>query len=127
MSWDIVLFNSDEKIISVEELNEELLVPTNFCKSFETHFKDIKKDEDHREIIGQDFAIDYFIDDEDVSNKMISLYGENALYAIIELAKKQNWQIFDTGLGEMIDLENPSKNGYQNFQAYLNHVLNSRK
>ncbi|MDQ2862493.1 MAG: hypothetical protein M3R50_02375 [Bacteroidota bacterium] len=51
----------------------------------------------------------------------------NALYALIEVAQKQKWQIFDTGLGEMIDLDNPSKNGYQNFQEYLSYVLNSHR
>jgi len=39
------------------------------------------------------------------------------------LAKKYNWQIFDTGLGQMINLENPDINGYSNFQNYLKDVL----
>ena len=36
----------------------------------------------------------------------LSLYGENGLFELIELAKKYGWKIFDTGLGEMIDLDN---------------------
>ena len=47
MSWDIVLFNSKQKIESVEELDENQL--------------------------------------------------------------EHNWQIYDSGIGEMIDLENPEK------------------
>lgn len=58
-----------------------------------------------------------------VSNKMLSLYGENGLYELVTLARKNNWQIFDTGDGQMIDLENPAINGYENFQSYLKHVL----
>jgi hypothetical protein len=41
--------------------------------AFESYFKEIIKDDDHREIKGKDFALDYFIDDEMVSNEMVSL------------------------------------------------------
>lgn len=68
------------------------------------------KNEDHREIKGKDFAIDYFEDSEEVSNKMISLYGENGLFALVVLATKYNWQIFD--------------NGFDHFQDYLKQILN---
>lgn len=124
MSWDVVLFNSNQKITDPADVNENQLIPTSFTNAFETHFKTIVKDGDHSEIKGGDFAIDYFDDGEPSSNIMLSLYGEAAIYPLIDLAIKNNWQIFDTGLGDMIDLENPSKNGYQNFQAYLNVVLN---
>ena len=123
MSWDIVLFNSSQKITSIEELNEDHLIPIDFCSILEKHFVDIKKNENHREIAGNDYSIDYFIDDELVSNKMLSLYGENGLFVLIGLARKQNWQIFDTGIGEMLDLESPSKNGYENFQTYLKQIV----
>ena len=126
MSWDIVLFNSKQKINSVEELDETHLKPTDFCSALEDHFAQIVKDDNHREIKGNDFTIDYFLDEEKVSNKMMSLYGENGLYELVVLAKKHNWQIFDTGLGQMIDLENPKNNGYENFQKYLEHVLKSK-
>ena len=111
MSWDIVLFNSQQKIQAVEEVDETQLVPIDFCSAFEGYFDNITKNDNHREIKGNDFAIDYFVDDEPVSNKMLSLYGENGLYELVVLARKHNWQIFDTGLGQMIDLQNPSING----------------
>lgn len=123
MSWDIVLFNSRQEISSVEELDDSLLEPTDFCSAFESHFPEIIKNDNHREIRGKDFAIDYFVDEEEQSNKTVSIYGEHGLFELIELAKKHNWQIFDTGNGQMIDLENPARNGYQDFQNYLRHVL----
>ncbi len=127
MSWDVVLFNSKQKINSIEELDDTQLEPTDFCSALESHFADVVKSENHREIKGKDFAIDYFEDGEKVSNKMFSLYGENGLYELVVLAKKQNWQIFDTGLGQMIDLENPSNNGFENFQNYLQQILNNKQ
>lgn len=123
MSWDIVLFNTSDKIEDLEQFDADKLEPTDFNTIFEKHFTKINKNEDHREIVGKDFSIDYFVDDEHVTNKMLSLYGENGLYEIVYLAKKIGWQIFDTGNGQMIDLEDPSKNGYADFQNYLKQVL----
>ncbi|NRF37413.1 hypothetical protein [Pedobacter foliorum] len=125
MSWDIILFNSTRKIDSIAELDESQLVSTDFCAALATHFETIVKDDNHREIKGEDFAIEYFKDNELVSNKLLNLYGEAGLYELIILARIKNWQIFDTGNGCMIDLENPGNNGYENFKDYLQQV-NSR-
>jgi hypothetical protein len=112
MSWDIVLFNSKQKIQSVAELDENQLEPTDFSGILQKSFDELKEDGNHREIIGTDFTIDFFSDNEHSSNFMLSLYGENAIYALIELSKKYNWQIYDSGIDGMIDLENPEKNGF---------------
>jgi hypothetical protein len=122
MSWDIILFNSTQKIDTIEELDDRQLVPIDFCKILEAHFESIIKNENHREINGEDFAIDYYADDELVSNKLFNLYGERGLYELISLAKLRNWQIFDSGIGCMIDLENPENNGYLNFKNYLSQI-----
>lgn len=127
MSWDIVLFNSREKIQSAEELDESKLESTDFCAVLESHFNQIERSDDHRRIKGKDFEIDYYLDDEPVSNKILSLYGENGLFEMVTLAKKYHWQIFDTGLGQMIDLENPAINGHENFQNYLKQILKENK
>lgn len=120
MSWDIVLFKSKEKIIQVSNLDENKIVPINFCKRIENHFEEILKDENHRTIKGKDFEIDYFKDEQLVSNKILSIYGENGLF---ELAQKEEWQIYDTGLDDMIDLEKPENNGYENLRNYVEKIL----
>ncbi len=126
MSWDIVLFNSRQKIESIEELDQNQLEPTDFDSILENSFNRIKKDDKHREIIGTDFTIDFFLHNKPVSNTMLSLYGKNGLYALIELAKKQNWQIYDSGTGEIIDLENPEKNGFENHRKYVEQILKQK-
>jgi hypothetical protein len=123
MSWDIILFNSKQKINTVAELDENLLEPTDFNGILENSFEQIKKDKNHREIIGTDFTIDFFTDNEHSSNFMLSLYGENGLYQLIELAKKYDWQIYDSGIDGMIDLENPGKNGFENHKKYVGQIL----
>jgi len=80
MSWDIVLFKSKQKIELVAELDENQLEPTDFHEILENSFERIKKDDNHREIVGTDFTIDFYVHNEPVSNTMLSLYGENGLY-----------------------------------------------
>jgi hypothetical protein len=126
MSWDIVIFSSKQKITSIEEIDEELFDPIDFTVILEKHFDNILRDENHREIKGTDYSIDYFAHSEPVSNIMLSLYGQTALYELIRVAKIYRWQIFDTGKGEMLDLEHPEKNGYDDFQKYLQHVLTKK-
>jgi hypothetical protein len=126
MSWDIVLFNSKQKIKSVAELDESQLKPTDFSGILESSFDQVKKDGNHREIIEINFTIGFFINKEHSSNFMLQLYGENGLYELIELAKKHNWQIYDSGIDGMIDLENPEKNGFENHKKYVEQILNRK-
>lgn len=123
MSWDIVLFSSKQKIQSVAELDETQLEPTDFSGILENSFDRIKKDKNHREIIGTDFTIEFFTDNQHSSNFMLSLYGENAIYALIGLSKKYNWQIYDSGIDGMVDLENPERNGFNNHRKYVEQIL----
>ena len=120
----MVVFSTDQKISSVEEIDESFFRPTNFDIALQQHFPTITRAGNHREISGIDFTIGYFARDEPRGNIIFNLYGENALHALIQVAKAENWQIFDIGNGEMIDLENPEKNGYIGFQQYLQHVKN---
>ena len=123
MSWDVVIFNSKQKIISVEEIDEELFIPIDFNSILEKHFNNIIVDGDHREIKGHNYSIDYLSSSEPASNVLFNLYGENALFELIRVSKIYNWQIFDTGNGEMLDLEHPEKNGFENFQNYLQQIM----
>ncbi|QNR23912.1 hypothetical protein [Croceimicrobium hydrocarbonivorans] len=123
MSWDIVLFNSEEKIVKIEELDESKLLPCDFSAILEASFNKVIKDDRHRSIEGEGYYIDYFAHDEAVSNMMLSLYGEKGLFELIKLARKHNWQIFDSSLGVMIDLEKPENNGDKRHRKYLWQIL----
>ncbi|WP_272151345.1 hypothetical protein [Tenacibaculum aiptasiae] len=123
MSWDIVLFNSKQKIESVADLDESLLEPIDFSGILQSSFNQIKVDGNHREIIGIGFTIEFFTDNKSSTNQMLSTYGENGLFELIELAKKYNWQIYDSGIDQMIDLENLKKNGFGNHRKYVEQML----
>jgi len=126
MSWAIVIFSSKQEITSIEDIDEALFVPIDFCSILEKHFDNIIANDNHREIKGDSYAIDYFVSGEPESNMMFNLYGENAIYELIRISKIYHWQIFDTGNGEMLDLENPAKNGFKNFQSYLQQILKGK-
>ena len=125
MSWEIVLFSSVQNLVSLENLNEDLLKPIDFDKVLKSKFVNIKKSENHNEIIGKDFSIEFFNDEELVSNKMLSIYGENGLFELIRIAKEENWQIYDSGIDKMLNLEKPEENGYGNFRQYLKNILST--
>jgi hypothetical protein len=127
MSWDIILFSSEENLVSLENLNEDLLKPIDFDEILKSSFMNIKKKENHNEIIGKDFSIEFFDDEELVSNKMLILHGENGLFEIIKIAKVENWQIYDSGSDKMLNLEKPEENGYENFQKYLNQIFKNEE
>ncbi|MTI30176.1 hypothetical protein [Xanthovirga aplysinae] len=126
MSWEVVIFNSKQKIETIEDIDERQLAQIDFTEILENSFSEIIKNDNHREIKGPGFSIDFFIDTEPVSNKILSLYGEKGLFEIIKLSKKHGWQIFDIGLGEMVDLENPKNNGFENHRKYVEQIIGKK-
>jgi hypothetical protein len=124
MSWDIILFSSSETIKSVADLNEDKLLPTDFDKVLLESFKTKNIEDGYVMITTEAFSVDFSLDDELVSNKLIHLHGEQAIKEIIKIAKTESWQIYDMGSEEMIDLNLPSNNGWAKFNEYLQHVRN---
>ncbi len=129
MSWDVMIFNLKRKVDSVDEIDVSVLVnigtKTDFKKIMTDNYPDITWDKDWGKIERKDFSIKFSLGDSDepFSNTVFNLYGENAIYEIIELCKKNNWQLFDTGLDQMVDLDNPKTNGYKNHQAYVRQIF----
>lgn len=121
-----MIFNSTEKIESLEEVNEDTLKEFDFCSVFKNYFKDVKEENNLIEIKGKDFSISCFTDEKPVDHKLISIIGERGLFEVVELCKKYSWQIFDTELGEMIDLNNPQRNGYRNFKDFVEQITKEK-
>lgn len=90
MSWDVVLFNSIEKITDIESLDDSKLIPFNFEQAFENYFTEIKKANDAWQVNRNGFTIVHYPSNEAVTNCLINLYGENAIYAIAHLAQINN-------------------------------------
>ena len=119
MTRDIILFNTKQKIQSIEMIDESQLEPTDFDSAIEIYFDYVIEKKSHIEIEGIDFTIIFIRDSDLVKNKLLNIRGENALFELIILAKENGWQIYDSIKQQIINLENPSENGYKNFQNYL--------
>jgi hypothetical protein len=132
MSWDVIVFNLNRKVDSAEEIDETVLVDIGSEKEFkrliEQNYPDIIWDNDWGKIERKGYSIEFSLGDSDetFSNKLFHLYGENAIYELIEFCKANNWQVFDTGLDQMLDLDKPENNGYKNHQNYLKQILGGK-
>ena len=124
MSWDVILFNSKQLIDSPETVTEDLLVPVCFDKLIEEHFRTVKGNENHKKVEGNGYTICYYELKEPVSNTILNLYGEGAIFALSDFAKKYGFQIFDTGLGKMVNLDHPEFNGFEDFERYKDGMDN---
>lgn len=126
MSWDIVIFRASKEINLNDSNIEEYLEPFDFKNSFEEYFHRINRiNMDFWEIIGEGFTIDYSVNKEACTNIMVSVYGENGLFELINMAKKYNLQIYDTSLDKFLDLNCPENNGFHRFNDYVKQILNS--
>lgn len=123
MSWDVVLFSSSEKITSIETLNPKALKPADFCKKLKAYFPGIEEEDEFRLIFIGESTIEYTYNDTPVNNMMFNLYGEPALVALAAFAKKNGYQLFDTALNRMLDLNKPGVNGYKNYLEDLKKDL----
>jgi|SRR5688572_8695342 len=132
MSWDVIIFNLNRKVDNVEEIDETVLVDigttTDFKKIIEENYRDIVWDSDWGKIERKDYSLEFSLPESGApfSNLMFHLYGENAVYDLIEFCKKNNWQAFDTGLGQMLDLDDPAKNGYEKHQNFVRQIMRKK-
>ena len=129
MSWDVVIFNLSRKIDKAEDIDENVLVNIGTGADFKNiivkEFPYATFEDNWCKIETDSFSLETSLCDpnEELSNTIFHLYGENAIYALVNLCKKQNWQAFDTSLGTMLNLDKPEENGYSKFQEYLTQVL----
>jgi hypothetical protein len=134
MSWDVVIFNLSKKVSSLEDIDESILIGIASNKRFKEilieNFPDIKWDGNCGIVERDNIYIEVFIGEpghDTFSNTIFFLRnGEASIFEIINLCKKYGWQIYDTSLGAMIDLDKPEQNGYTNYENYVNQILSSR-
>ena len=127
MSWDIFAFSTTQKVTSVEEIDESFFIPISFDQVFLNWFPNVTSTADHRTVEGEGFSFDYYASSDLEGTAMLQVSGEKALFEIVDVAMKNGWLLYDTGNGEMIDLEFPERNGYENFKSYREQILSNSK
>lgn len=132
MSWDVVVFNHKRQVSSLEEIDESVLA--DICT-----YADLKAllKQRYPSLVCKDgwlvadfggYSMETSLSEaNDVfSNTIFHLYGENAIYELIELCKAHSWQAYDTALGQMLDLEHPERNGYKEHRRYVEQIMKNR-
>lgn len=125
MSWDVFIFHLKNKVTTIEEIADEGILPIdNFVPTLQSAFPEMQLQDGWIKIEREGYSIES--SDTEGNNTrgpaMLQLQGKMAIYPLIDLCKKNNWQLFDTWAGIMLDLDDPAKNGYADFQRYLTQI-----
>ena len=132
MSWGVLVFKLNREIKSGSEIDETTMDDVGSVASvlekLHFHFPDLelfdygKVIENMGKIERENFSIEFSILKSTETQNFISfnLYGKDSIYPIVELCKRNGWFIFDTTLAEIINLEEPEKNGYEHFNKIRN-------
>jgi hypothetical protein len=127
MSWDVLVFNSICKIDAIDEIEEVLTdIGTwqEFRQMLQQQFPEASFDGNWCQIENGNAGLETSLGppDEKTSNTIFHLYGPDAIYMVMALCQRYNWQAFDCSLDSILNLDNPEKNGYQNFVTYLAQI-----
>jgi len=132
MSWDVVVFNLKRRVSSVDEIDDGVLVEIGTYANFEAilkrRFPMLANEVGWLKVDFGEYSLETSLGelDETFSNTIFHLHGENAVYELIELCKANGWQAFDTGLGHMLDLDHPERNGYMEHRRYVEQIMSKR-
>lgn len=129
MAWEIFIFKANETIEDYDSFDDSKLLEVDFVSQLEAYFPNIERDDTFHSIQGDTFAIQYFTSPEDPLQAIliVELRGEKALFELGKVALKEDWQLYDSALGKMLDLQQLSENGYQVFRAYLRQIMNGQQ
>lgn len=132
MSWDVIIINSSEKH-SIEEVWEDNKIPS-FGKRIEIQNKinALYPDTDwtdpsYAHLDNGIYVGHISLGDNEIldGNFMLHIYGGSDPYElIISLCKKYNWTAYDTTTSEYIDNDNPNNEGWNEFQAFRQRIVN---
>ena len=134
MSWDVFVFKLNREIKSGSEIDETTIDDigsvASLLEKLCVHFPDLelsdygKVIENMGTIERENFSIEFSIIKATDTYNFLSfhLYGKDSIYPVAELCKRYGWCIFDTTLAELLNLQEPEKNGYEQFNTIRNGI-----
>jgi hypothetical protein len=120
MSWDILLVNS-RKPVDIEADEYPPIPPRpEFIAQVNQVFPGVDWSDpalgilDSEEIVAE---IDLGDEDDLGYTVLVNVYGgEDPVAALVRLCKKHGWQAFDTSTESYLDLDNPSRESWEDFE-----------
>ena len=131
MGWDLHIFKFEPGVESVLSLPEEYqpLIMGSAEENRATisrHFPGT----DWRDLTwgmyeSREFALEFSIKEQGIIDGFaIHVHGSgDPVIPIIAMCKAQAWSLYDTSLGDLVDLENPESACWKAFQEFRNSVL----
>jgi hypothetical protein len=74
---------------------------------------------------GDGFSIEFSVGDDDPIDAMMLHVrgGDDAISKIVTFTRPLGWSALDCSTGQFLDLENPSQEGWEGFQAYRDRAM----
>ncbi len=131
MSWDVMIFNTRGKTPpSIEEFQESDCESFGAAAAVRQGISMILPGIDWSDPTwgiydGDGFSIEFNVGSEDpIESIMLHVRGGgDAISAITSFARPLGWTALDCTTGELLDLDNPSQVGWENFQAFRDKVI----
>jgi hypothetical protein len=133
MSWDVLLYSADGTPGTLAALQEgdgvDLPVMGDapaVRRALSVALPEVDwSDPGWGRLEGTGFSIEFNVDREGpVTHVMLHVRGEgDPVTLIVALCKANTWRALDTVTGVCLDLENPSRKGWNDFCAYRDKVI----
>lgn len=130
MSWDVLVFHLREKPRSLEELQEDSLLPLGSAEQVRAAISAALRTVDWSDpawglYSGDGFSIEFSVGREDpVQSIMLHVRGGgDAIKDIMKVVVPSGWAALDCSTSEFLDPDDPSDAGWVGFQEYRDKML----
>jgi hypothetical protein len=131
MSWDVMVFNTRGKVPpSLAEFQESDCEPLGPAAEVRERIAALLPGVDWSDptwglYAGNGFSIEFNVGDDDpIDNVMLHIRGGgDAIAAIVMFARPLGWSALDCSTSEFLDLDHPSQEGWEGFQAFRDKII----
>lgn len=136
MSWDVMVLNTRGKIPpqSIEQFQESDCEPLGSAPDVRRRLSALLPGIDWSDSTwgmyeGEGFSIEFNVGGDDpISDMMLHVRGGgDAIAAIVKFARPLGWSVLDCSTSEFLDLDNPSQEGWEGFQAFRDKVIGQHR
>ena len=130
MSWDVAVFNLQDKPRTLDDLREEMILPFGPAARVREGISAVLPDVDWSDPTwgiygGEGFSIEFNVGKDDpIQNMMLHVRGGgDAVADIMKLVVANGWIALDCTTSEFLDPAAPSSEGWIAFQRYREQIV----
>lgn len=135
MSWDVMIFKlRGETPPSLDQLDESDLAPLGPAAEVRGGISALLlgvdwSDPTWGQYLSDGYSIEFNVGNDDpIAHMMLHVRGGgDATAAIVSFARPLGWAALDCSTSEFLDLDNPSQEGWEAFQAFRDRAIKSNR